>query len=56
MLILRRQKVWKLGLTVERRREIVVAKLEEKNWLLGDGNKLRDGLFCVYNYEPVNGG
>jgi hypothetical protein len=55
MLISRRQKVWKSGLTVERRRDIVVAKLEEKN-SSSDSNNLKDGLFCVHYYEPVNGG
>lgn len=56
MLISRRQKVWKSGLTVERRRDIVDAKLEEETWSSGDGNRMRGGRLCVHDYEPVNDG
>jgi hypothetical protein len=56
MLISRRQKVWKSGLTVERRRDMIVVKLEEESWSSGDGNEWRCGIFCVHDYEPVNSG
>jgi hypothetical protein len=43
-------------LTVGRRRDMIVAKLEEENWSSGDGKNWRSGIFCVHDYEPVDGG
>jgi hypothetical protein len=56
MFMSRTEKVWKSGLTVERRRDIIVAKLEEENLLSGDGNRMRCGRLSVHDYEPVNDG